>query len=232
MSDISDVEQARAGRRDPGETRISFRPSSPRAARSSLWIENAWGVYGIFTHYWTPEWRSNVAVGYVRHHAADGVLLDIVSGGVCVQNSGLNTQWGKADPPGRRQHHLVADQEFQHRLRSRICPYEVGDAEPDFRIHPRRRAGPDRGQLGRQGPARTGVLIEHPQPAKSRIEGSPRAALFLGSKNLFQLLQRARLAGADAICKWKPLIWRCAAAAPIRSRKQRAKTADPGRRPP
>jgi hypothetical protein len=59
-------------------------------------LTNSWGVYGIFTHYWTPQWRSNVAVGYVditpptaNCTSSSGVV------GVCTQTAGLNTQWGE-----------------------------------------------------------------------------------------------------------------------------------------
>ena len=65
---------------------------------------DAWGVYGIFTHYWTPNWRSNVAMGYLEidpptasctvsatgagSTAAGGLRYRVATGG-------LNTQWGE-----------------------------------------------------------------------------------------------------------------------------------------
>ena len=45
-------------------------------------------------HYWTPEWRSHLAVGYVDISPPTASCAT-VSAGVCSQNSGLNTQWGE-----------------------------------------------------------------------------------------------------------------------------------------
>jgi hypothetical protein len=71
----------------------------PTAVNASGQVEaygltNSWGVYGLFTHYWTPEWRSNVAVGYVDI-SPPTANCSTVSAGACLQNSGLNTQWGE-----------------------------------------------------------------------------------------------------------------------------------------
>ncbi len=55
---------------------------------------NSWGIYGIFTHYWTPQWRSNLAVGYLDI-SPPTANCSTLAAGVCVQNGGLNTQWGE-----------------------------------------------------------------------------------------------------------------------------------------
>ncbi len=56
---------------------------------------DAWGIYGIFTHYWTPDWRSNLAIGYIDITPPTANCSTLTAAGVCVQNGGLNTQWGE-----------------------------------------------------------------------------------------------------------------------------------------
>jgi hypothetical protein len=56
----------------------------------------AWGVYGIFTHYWTPQWRSHLAAGYLDITPPTANCTSTVGVvGVCTQSAGLNTQWGE-----------------------------------------------------------------------------------------------------------------------------------------
>jgi len=70
-------------------------------------LTKSWGIYGIFTHYWTPNWRSNVAAGYwdVTPPTASANATATTAGN-CVQTvgaiepatcAGLNTQWGHGD---------------------------------------------------------------------------------------------------------------------------------------
>jgi hypothetical protein len=68
-----------------------------------LGLTTSYGLYGIFTHYWTPNWRSNVAMGYweVDPPTANcsygaAATPTITTGAACTANAstGLNTQWG------------------------------------------------------------------------------------------------------------------------------------------
>ena len=67
----------------------------------SYGLTNAWGVYGIFTHYWTPNWRSHLAVGYAditppSANSAPGVVAATCTATGAPGNcAGLNTQWGE-----------------------------------------------------------------------------------------------------------------------------------------
>jgi hypothetical protein len=58
--------------------------------------EDAWAVFGLFTHYWSPTWRSNVGGGYAQFTppAARANLTGCIfaTGAGC---KGLNTQWGR-----------------------------------------------------------------------------------------------------------------------------------------
>ena len=74
---------------------------SPTIVSSSGAVEaygqtTAWGVYGLFTHYWTPNWRSNVAVGYLEIDPptanANLTGCTFATGVGC---GGLNTQFGR-----------------------------------------------------------------------------------------------------------------------------------------
>jgi hypothetical protein len=68
-------------------------------------LTKSWGVYGIFTHYWTPNWRSNVAMGYweVNPPTANCTAtagLTALTGTACgagFASTGLNTQWGRGN---------------------------------------------------------------------------------------------------------------------------------------
>lgn len=54
-------------------------------------LETGWSIQGMFTHYWTPSWRSNFMLGYAEFNPP---AASSWNGG---QNAGLNTQWGQGD---------------------------------------------------------------------------------------------------------------------------------------
>jgi len=66
--------------------------------------EDTFGIWGMLTHYWAPDWRSNWAGGYARLTPATaysnlGAAVDcgkVIAAGGTEQTdcAGLNTQWG------------------------------------------------------------------------------------------------------------------------------------------
>jgi hypothetical protein len=63
-------------------------------------VTDGWDVFALYTHYWAPDWRSNVAAGYAEINPptvscsdpGHGITPATPNG--CLQNTGLNTQWG------------------------------------------------------------------------------------------------------------------------------------------
>ncbi|HWG05822.1 MAG TPA: porin, partial [Beijerinckiaceae bacterium] len=95
LSDLSDSSNKRAmGGVIRADSNLVPTVVSSTGAVDAYGETDAWGVYGIFTHYWTPQWRSNLAVGYLDI-SPPTANCSTVAAGVCVQNGGLNTQWGE-----------------------------------------------------------------------------------------------------------------------------------------
>ena len=54
---------------------------------NTLAQSTSWNVAGLFTHYWTPSWRSNVEVGYMRYSVPSATA-------VVATSLGSSTIWG------------------------------------------------------------------------------------------------------------------------------------------
>ena len=58
---------------------------------TSYGLETGWSIEGMFTHYWTPSWRSNFMLGYAEFNPPTA------SSNNAAPTAGLNTQWGQGD---------------------------------------------------------------------------------------------------------------------------------------
>ena len=49
------------------------------------------------THYWSPNWRSNLRWDMPRSPRRRRIASTLTVAGVCTRNAGLNTQWGRGE---------------------------------------------------------------------------------------------------------------------------------------
>jgi hypothetical protein len=84
---------------------------------TSVGLVNAYGLYGLFTHYWAPTWRSNVQAGYMRVSAPIAAAsAGVQEGNANVFDTGANLIWSptKSFDIGVELDYLHLDQTIQN----------------------------------------------------------------------------------------------------------------------